>query len=145
MPETGDPVLDFVLEAGPRVLTPDTPEHVVSEIGKYKAFSPFRDALRKMALEERADILVEIARTCRENRILEELYQGSNTMLPHARIPKRLIDRLEAENKEAWNPAMREDTLKCYPGLKLNVKRGRDGVQYVEKQPARLPLQQNGT
>lgn len=126
MPETGDPGLDFVLEAGPRVATPDTPEHVVKEIGKYESFSPFREAMQRMALEERAKILADIMRTCGENRILEELARargGKTTMLPYARIPKSLIDKLEAENKEAWNPAMREDTLKCYPGLRLNVGR----------------------
>jgi coenzyme F420-reducing hydrogenase beta subunit len=131
LPATGHAGLDLAIEAGPRVITPDTPEDILKELGKYNCFSPLREALKRMALEERADILVEIQRTCRENRILEELYHGTTAMLPHARIPKALIDKLEAENKEAWNPAMREDTLKCYPGLRLNVKRGRDGIHYV--------------
>ena len=119
---TGDPTLDFVLEAGPRVVTPDLPEDVAKEIGKYKAFSPFREALKAMKLKQRAKVLRLIRRTCKENRIIEKLYQGSNTILPAARIPVDLVYELEAENKEAWNPAMREDTLRCYPGLRINVK-----------------------
>jgi hypothetical protein len=121
---TGDETLDLVLEAGPRTVTPDTPEHVIEEIGKYEAFSPFREALKKMKLWQRARVLGAIERTCQENRLLEELYKATPTLLPEARIPADLVFELEAQEKEAWNPAMRTDTLKCYPGLRLNVKRG---------------------
>ena len=70
----------------------------------------------------RGDAATEILATCKENRIIEKVYQGSTTHLPEARIPVDLVYELEAENKESWNPAMREDTLKCYPGLRLNVR-----------------------
>jgi len=130
-PSTGDAALDFALEAGPRAFTPDTPEHVARELGKYKCFSPFRDALKKMKLSRRAKVLRLIKQTCAENRFLEEIYQASPTLLPEARIPLDLVFELEAENNQAWTAEMREDTLKCYPGLRLNVKRGIRGQEYV--------------
>jgi hypothetical protein len=119
---SGDETLKFVLEAGPRAITPDSPEHALKEIGKYKAFSPFREALKRMKLARRAYVIRLIKRTCRENRTLEKMYRGTPTMLPDARIPVDLIFELEAENNQSWNSEMREDTLKCYPGLRLNVK-----------------------
>jgi hypothetical protein len=122
LPETGHAGLDLALEAGPRVVGPDTPEDVLKEIGKYQCFSPFRDAMKRMKLSRRRKLLRLIDRTCKENRIIEKVYQGSTTILPEARIPVDLVYELEAENKEAWNPAMREDTLRCYPGLRINVK-----------------------
>jgi hypothetical protein len=65
------------------------------------------------------------------NRIKEELMQANPTHCPDASIPLSLIYALEAQEKDSWNPEMREDTLKCYPGLRLNVKRGIHGQQYV--------------
>jgi hypothetical protein len=96
---------------------------VLKELGKYKCFSPFREAMKRLKLSRRRKVLRLIRQTCKENRMLEKLYRGTPTMLPEARIPVDLIYELEAENKEAWNPAMREDTLRCYPGLRLNVER----------------------
>jgi hypothetical protein len=118
-----DPGLDFVLEAGPRVVTPDTPEHAVEEIGKYRCFGPFRIAMRQMKLEAQAEIVRLIKRTCRENRELEKIYRGTAAIMPDARIPIDLVYALEAQEKISWNAEMREDTLRCYPGLRLNVKR----------------------
>ena len=128
---TGDETLDFVLQAGPRAVSPDTPGHVVEEIGKTKCLSPFREAMKAMKLERRAKVLRMIKRTCRENRFLEELYHATPTILPEARIPLDLVFELEAENNQAWSAEMREDTLRCYPGLRLNVKRGIGGLSYV--------------
>jgi hypothetical protein len=125
MDETGDPTLDFVLGAGPRAVTPDTPEHVIKEVGKYEVFRPFRDAMRRMKLDQRAKVVRMIKQTCRENRVLEKEFRKGRiqkVFLPNARIPLDLVYELEAENKESWNAEMREDTLKCYPGLRLNLE-----------------------
>jgi hypothetical protein len=128
MPGTGDPSLDFVLEAGPRVVTPDTPEHVVKELGKYKAFEPLREEMKQRKLKRLALINAIIDKTCVENRELEERYKATPNVLPYARIPMDLIIELEAENNRPWDSEMREHTLKCYPGLLLNVRLGINGV-----------------
>jgi hypothetical protein len=125
LPSTGDAALDFTLEAGPRAVTPDTPEEILKEIGKYKAFAPFREILRKMKLGARARVDAAVRRTYEENRILAEIERAdqpntrSKSLLPEARIPLDLIYELEAQENESWNAAMREDTLRCYPGLRL--------------------------
>jgi hypothetical protein len=87
--------------------------------------------MRRRKLERRAKILALVARVSRENRFLEEKYAATPSILPHARIPVDLIIELEAENRRPWDAEMREHTLKCYPGLLLNVKRGMNGLQYV--------------
>ena len=124
---TGDKTLDFVLQAGPRAVTPDTPEYVLKEIAKRPSI---REAMRRMKLEDRVSLEEEIQHVCRMNRVREELSQGTTSHIPDACIPLRLIQALEAQEKESWNPEMREDTLKCYPGLRLNVKRGIHGQTY---------------
>jgi hypothetical protein len=121
--ETGDETLDFVLRAGPRAITPDTPEHVIKEVAKSKSFGSLRQAMLRMKIENRRRVEAAILRTCRENRILEQQYKGTSTMLPDARIPLDLVFELEAQEHESWNPEMRADTLRCYPGLKLSMKR----------------------
>jgi hypothetical protein len=126
---TGDAGLDFILDAGPRTITPETPEEILKEIGKYKAFSPFREILRKMKLEARARVDASVRRTYEENRILVEIErseppnQRRGSLLPEARIPIDLVHELEAQEKESWSSAMREDTLRCYPGLRLSYWR----------------------
>jgi hypothetical protein len=119
---TGDAGLDFTLEAGPRTITPDTPEDILKELGKYGCFAPFRDILRKMKLEARARVDTAVRRTYAENRFLAQLRPASS-VVPEARIPIDLIYELEAQEKECWNSAMREDTLRCYPGLRLDYWR----------------------
>jgi hypothetical protein len=126
--KTGDETLDFVLGAGPRAITPDLPEHVIKEVAKRPSL---REAMRRMKLEEREQLEAEIVYVCRMNRIKEELMQATPWGCPDACIPISLINALEAQEKDSWNPEMREDTLKCYPGLRLNVKRGMHGQQYV--------------
>jgi hypothetical protein len=120
--ESGDETLDFVLGAGPRAITPDTPEHVIKEIAKSKSFGSLRQAMLRMKIETRRKVEAAILRTCQENRILEEQYKGTSTMLPESRIPVDLVFELEAQEKEQWNSEMREDTLRQYPGLRLHVK-----------------------
>jgi hypothetical protein len=120
---TGDAVLDFTLEAGPRTITPDTPEHIIAEIGKSKSLSPFREALRKMALGQRAQAHGAVMRTYEENQMLAQLPNANPALYPEARIPIDLVHLLEAQEKESWNSEMREDTLKCYPGLRLDYWR----------------------
>jgi hypothetical protein len=123
LPSTGDAGLDFILDAGPRTINPDTPEDLLKEIGKYEAFSPFREVLRKMKLEARARVDAAIRRTYVENRFLAKMRPASESIMPEARIPIDLVYELEAQEKECWNSAMREDTLNCYPGLRLDYWR----------------------
>jgi hypothetical protein len=129
LPSTGDAGLDFTLEAGPRAVTPDTPEDILKEIGKYASFAPFREALRKLKLDARARVDAAVRRTYEENRILIEIERAEPTnqrrgsLLPEARIPIDLVHELEAQEKESWSSAMREDTLRCYPGLRLSYWR----------------------
>jgi hypothetical protein len=126
---TGDAGLDFILDAGPRTITPETPEELLKEIGKYDSFAPFREILRKMKLAAREKVHAAVRRTYEENQILVELERAEppnsrpRSLLPEARIPLDLIYELEAQEKESWNPAMREDTLRCYPGLRLSFWR----------------------
>jgi hypothetical protein len=122
----------FVLEAGPRAITPDLPQDLLTEIGTAEAYSPTRELMRRMKLAENDSIEREIQWRCKMNRIEEETMHGTTSHIPDARIPLRLVQALEAQEKELWNPAMREDTLRCYPGLRLNVKRGIHGQQYVK-------------
>jgi hypothetical protein len=119
---TGDAGLDFTLEAGPRTINPDTPEDILKEIGKYQAFAPFRELLRKMKMEARQRVDAAVRRTYVENRFLAQMRPGPS-LVPEARIPIDLIYELEAQEKECWNSAMREDTLRCYPGLRLDYWR----------------------
>jgi len=122
LPKTGDPVLDFALEAGPVALSPDTPEYVLKEIGRYNCFSPLREAMRKVKLESYGKIMAAIKRTVEENKILAKLPPGK-TIQPDARIPVELVFELEAQEKDSWNKEMREDTLKCYPELTIDYWR----------------------
>lgn len=118
---SGDESLKFISEAGPRAITPDLPPDVLKEIGKSESFSSLRQAMLRMKIEARRRVEAAILRTCQENRILEEQYKGTSTMLPEARIPIDLIFELEAQEKEQWNSEMREDTLRQYPGLRLKI------------------------
>lgn len=118
---TGHAGLDFALEAGPRVLTPDTPEDILIEIGKYDSLAWYREEMRRRKLARIAKIKAIVARQGAANRLLERLYAGRPWMLPSAKIPVDLVHELEAENKEQWNAAMREDTLRHYPELRINV------------------------
>jgi hypothetical protein len=120
---TGNAGLDFALEGGPRTVSPDTPEDLLKEIGKTKCLAPFREAMKRLKLEGRQRVIAAIERTCHENRMLEELGHPNPSMCPEARIPMDLIYELEAQEKDSWNPEMREDTLRHYPGLRLNMQK----------------------
>src|SRR5215468_1855194 len=117
LPKTGDAALDFASEAGPRVISPDTPDHVIEEIGKSRFFSPLREAMRKMKLEERRIINLEIQAAAQKAKFYASLPERRTPFDPDAFIPMRLVYELEAQEKDSWNPAMREDTLRCYPQL----------------------------
>jgi hypothetical protein len=118
---TGDAGLDFALEAGPRALTPDSPEDLLQEIGKYQCFSPFRHAMRRLKLRRRALVLAAIKRTATENRLIEQMPHRNPRLLPESRIPIELVHELEAQEKDSWTKEMREDTLRHYPELRLNL------------------------
>jgi hypothetical protein len=106
---------------------------VREEIARRQCYGDLRATLRKMKLERRERCLAAIERTCAENRILEQTMHATRSHIPYARIPHDLVHEIEAENGlDGWNPEIREDTLRCYPGLKLNVKYGVYGQQYVK-------------
>jgi len=123
LPKTGDAALDFASEAGPRVISPDTPDHVIEEIGKSRFFSPLRDAMRKMKLEDRRIIDLEIQAATQKAKFYASLPNRRTPFDPDAFIPMRLVYELEAQEKHSWNPAMREDTLRCYPQLTVEYWR----------------------
>jgi hypothetical protein len=123
LPSAEQAALDFTLEAGPRALSPDTPEELLKEIGKYNAFSPFREAMKKLKLERRKVVEAAIKRVCEENRLIETLPHQNPNLIPEARIPIELVHELEAQECDSWNPEMRSDTLQHYPGLRINIKR----------------------
>lgn len=122
--------LALAVECGPRIITPDTPLAVREEISRRACCADLRATMRKMKLERRARCIAAIERTCAENRVLEQTMHATRSHVPDARIPLDLVYEIEAENGE-WNPEIREDTLRCYPGLRLNVKFGVHGQQYV--------------
>jgi hypothetical protein len=127
-----DETLELAAECGPRIITPDTPLAVREEIHRRACYGDLRATLRKMKLARRAICLAAIDHTCAENRILEKTMHATRSHCPYARIPERLVAEIEAENGiEGWNPEIREDTLRCYPGLKLNVKFGVHGQEYA--------------
>jgi hypothetical protein len=127
-----DDHLELAEECGPRIITPDTPLAVREEIHRRACYGDLRATLRKMKLERRALCLAAIDYQCRENRVLEQTMHATSTHIPYAKIPEILVAEIEAENGlDGWNPEIREDTLRCYPGLKLNIKFGMHGQQYV--------------
>jgi hypothetical protein len=135
LPSTGDAALDLPLEAGPRAFTPDLPVDVRLEIAKSSTLGPYREACKRLAQEELARVHADIERACRENRIIEQNSKATPTFIPYCRFPVSLVKAMEALY---WIGCMseeyfREDTLNHYPGLRLVIKRGIRGQEYVNR------------
>jgi hypothetical protein len=129
---TGDPVLDFLLVAGPRTVTPDVPKHILEEIRIRPALGWYKQAMLGLAQEEQASILRDVERISQENRLIE--HKAVNGLgLPYARFPLSMVAKFEAiYGKGCWrDKEFVEDTLKHHPGLQLIVKRGTRGQEYV--------------
>ena len=134
MPSTGDAALDFALEAGPRTFTDDLPKHLQLEIAKNSALGPYLEAVKKMAQTEIAEIHREIDRVSIENRLIEKHSKATRTHIPHCRIPASMWLKMEdIYGQGCWKDEnFMEDTLRHHPGLRINVKRGIRGQEYVK-------------
>lgn len=142
---TGDPITDFVLDAGPRVFGPDLPLHVREEIAKSPTLGWYRRALLIMKQEAVAQMHASIARTAEENRLIEntqEFKACDGIGYPKMRIPVDVWYQME----DIWGVGcwkdddFQEDFLKQHPELRLKITRGTKGQQYVEgRQSAATP------
>jgi len=130
LPSTKDAALDFAAEAGPRIfaeLPTDVRKEVVVVSPNYKA------TLKRMAQWQWARIKWDVERTCIENRIIEKESKATHTFLPYCRFPISMVAAFEAIWGEGClqNEEFREDTLKHHPGLRLHIKRGIRGQEYL--------------
>jgi hypothetical protein len=136
LPSTGDAALDFALEAGPRALTPDLPHEVRFEIGKLDPAGPYMCAVRAFSQDRIAHLHHLIDLVSAENRRIEatEEFKASNGLgYPWYRKPVELHYLFEAEyGIGCWEDEnFVEDVLKHHPGLRINVRRGTRGQEYV--------------
>jgi hypothetical protein len=132
--KTGDPVLDFVLEAGPRAFTPElATKEVRFAIAKTGALGAYKDALQHLAQHQVALIHAAIREVGRQNRIIEKESKATRAFLPYYRKPLLLHDFFEAIYGEGcWKDNdFVEDVLKHHPELRINVKRGIRGQEYA--------------
>jgi hypothetical protein len=125
--ETGDETLDFVLQAGPRGVTPDTPEHLSKRSVNPTASVRFAGAQSDEA-GERAKVLGRSSERAPRtgswrNFTARHVFAGGQIWLIWFSSQSGKTTRRETPDEE--------DTLK-YPGLRLNVKRGIHGQEYVK-------------
>ena len=129
---TGDAVLDFMLEAGPRTFTEElaTPERRFA-IAKTTALGPYLEAVKDLAQHQVALIHREIERVSIENRTID--WKSAGTHAPYFRVPALLYDFFECiYGTGCWRDKdFVEDTLKHHPGLRVIVKRDSKGQEYV--------------
>ena len=129
---TGNKDLDFVLEAGPRALTPHVSASVRLEIAKSSELGPYKESLKLLAQEQQAQIWREIEAISAENHRID--WKASNGLgVPYARFPPLLIEHFKLlYGEECWpDEDFIEDILKHHPGLRCKVKRGTRGQEYV--------------
>jgi hypothetical protein len=132
--DTGDKVLDFVLEAGPRAFTPElATKEVRFAIAKTVALGAYRDALQHLAQNQVALIHAAIREVGRQNRKIEKESKATRAFLPYYRKPLLLHDFFEAIYGEGcWKDNdFVEDVLKHHPELRINVRRGIRGQEYA--------------
>jgi hypothetical protein len=124
---------DFVVNAGPRAFTPETPDDVRLEIAKSKSLSWYKQALIKLARRQRKMMFAEIREIARQNRRIEKEMKACNGLgLPDSRIPMGvylLFESMYGHGCWKW-PGFREDFLKHHPELRLRVRRGTRGQEY---------------
>jgi hypothetical protein len=131
--ETGNPGLDMVLEAGPRVFNPlFATEDVRKEIAKSPVLHWYKVHLAAQARAERARLKAEIRQIGKENRQIE--WKASDALgVPHCRLPLGAIELGKQLIGENWwlNEKELDSFLEAYPECRINVKRGTRGQQYV--------------
>lgn len=131
-PTTGDAVLDFMLEAGPRAFMPELADKQLRlSIAKSSALGPYKEAVTKLAQKQVELIHDEIRRVSIENATTD--WKSGGTHTPYFRVPQLLYDFFECIYGEGcWRDKdFVEDTLKHHPGLRVTVKRGVNGQEYV--------------
>jgi len=130
--ETGDPHIDMVLEAGPRVFGRDTPEHVREAIADSPNLHWFKIELANREVHEREKMLAEIRQIGRENREIE--YKATNGLgMPYCRIPLSVIEQgKKMFGDDCWKDSkFTEDFLEAYPECRIKVTRGTRGQEYA--------------
>jgi hypothetical protein len=133
MPElvTGDPHLAMVLDAGPRMLRPDTPSHVREAIASSPSLHWFKIELARREVHEREKMLAEIRQIGRENREIE--YKATNGLgMPYCRIPLSVMEQgKKMFGDDCWqDEKFMEDFLEAYPECRIKVTRGTRGQEY---------------
>jgi hypothetical protein len=136
LPSTGDAVLDFVIEAGPRALTPDVPLEVRLEIAKLDPDGPYRIAVRELSQDRVAHMHRLIDLVSQDNRRIEatQEFKACNGLgYPWYTKPVEVHHYFEAlYGTGCWQDEdFVEDFLKHHPGLRIKVTRGTKGQQYV--------------
>lgn len=128
---TGEESLDFVIDAGPRALTPDVPQHIRLELAKTSVAGPYLDACKLLAQHELEEIHREIEFVSLQNSTID--WMATGTHIPEYRIPVSMWEKMQAIfGEDCWQDKdFVEDTLKHHPGLRVIVKRGIHGQQYV--------------
>ena len=123
--------LDFVIEGGPRLFTPDVPKSVRFEIAKSSALGPYKDACLLLAQRQVALMHEAIKQTGRENRSIER--KATSSHIPHCRIPLLVWDFFEAIYGDGcWQDKdFMDDFLHHHPECKIVVKRGIHGQEYL--------------
>jgi hypothetical protein len=132
LPTSGDPVVDFMLEAGPRAFTPElASKEVRFAIAKTQSWGAYREALMHLAQNQVAIMHAQIRQVGRENRRIE--HKATSSHIPHCRIPCLVWEFFESIYGEGcWkdNDFM-EDFLKHHPECRIRVKRGIRGQEYL--------------
>jgi hypothetical protein len=109
-----------------------TPE-IRRVIAQSTSLGYFKTALLTLAIAEQAEIFREIDRISRENRMIE--WQAKDGIgVPAYRLPPALYLRFEdIYGVGCWQDEdFVEDTLRHHPGLRIEVKRGVNGQEYVQ-------------
>lgn len=122
------------MEAGPRAFTPFVSPSVRLEIAKSSSLGPYKESLKLVAQEELKLLHHEIRQISRENARTD--WKAMNGFgVPYARFPPRLIEHFKMlYGEECWpDTEFIEDILKHHPGLRVKVKYGTRGQEYVKR------------
>jgi len=128
--EIDDPALRLVLEAGPSGLA-FAEKTFRLELAKSCAQGPYLEACKQIAQQEVADMHAEIEAL--SIAIAATDWKASKTHIPYCRIPASVIQKMkDIYGDDCWRDEdFLEDFLKHHPGLRVNVKRGMRGQEYV--------------
>ncbi len=123
--------IEAVVGLGPRGFGPHVSKDVRFAIAKSSALGPYRDACLLLAQNQVALMHAEIRQIGRENRRIER--KATSTHIPYCRIPQLLWDFFEEiYGQGCWQDKdFMEDVLKHHPELRIRVKRGIRGQEYL--------------